>query len=119
MDSPAAPDARGILIYVRLTPKSSTARMGGAVRHAGKAVLKAYVTAAPEDGKANAALVQTIAGWLSVPKSTVTVASGQKSRIKSVLVAGDTSALLGKLSKLLAASTETNATSKTQGKDNG
>jgi uncharacterized protein (TIGR00251 family) len=114
MDIPAAPDAHGILIHVRLTPKSSAARIGGAERHGEKAVLRAYVAAPPEDGKANAALVQTIAAWLGVPKSTVTVASGQKSRIKSVLVTGDSAALLGRLGKLLAVSAEGTATSKTQ-----
>ena len=107
MDLPAAPDAHGIVIHVRLTPKSGAARIAGAADHGGKLVLKAYVTATPEDGKANAALTALIAGWLSVPKSKVTVASGQKSRLKSVGVAGDTKALIAKIELLLAGLTAT------------
>jgi uncharacterized protein (TIGR00251 family) len=121
MDIPAAPDAQGIVIHVRLTPKSSAARIAGAGRHGEKPVLRAYVTAPPEDGKANAALAHTIASWLGVPKSAVTVASGQKSRLKSVLVAGDSAALLEKLNRLLAGSAEGTSPSKAKakGKHNG
>jgi uncharacterized protein (TIGR00251 family) len=119
MDIPAAPGAQGIMIYVRLTPKSSAARIAGTGRHGEDVVLKAYVTAPPEDGKANAALVHMIAVWLGVPKSTVTVASGQKSRLKSVLVTGDSTALLGKLSKLLASSADGASPSKTKGMHDG
>ncbi len=101
MEIPAAPDAHGIVIHVRLTPKSGAARIAGAAHHGEKPVLKAYVTAAPEDGKANAALTALIAGWLGVPKSKVTVASGQKSRLKSVAVEGDPVELMAKVELLL------------------
>ncbi|MBI4724488.1 MAG: YggT family protein [Rhodomicrobium sp.] len=43
-----------------------------------------------------------IFGWLGVPKSKVAVAAGQKSRLKSVAVEGDTNALLAKVEALLA-----------------
>jgi uncharacterized protein len=119
MDVPATPDAQGILIHVRLTPKSSTARIAGAARHGADAVLKAYVTAPPEDGKANTALLHMIAAWLGVPKSAVTVASGQKSRLKSVRVAGDSAALLGRVGELLANSSGSGAPSAAKDKHNG
>ena len=57
MDIPATANAHGIVIHVRLTPRSGGARIAGAERRGEKAVLKIYVTAPPEDGKANAALV--------------------------------------------------------------
>lgn len=101
MESPAASDANGIVIHVRLTPKSSSARIAGAGMHGDKPVLKAYVTSPPEDGKANAALTVLIAAWLGVPKSTVAVASGQKSRLKAVTVAGNSAGLLAKVKLLL------------------
>ena len=107
MKIPAAPDAQGLAIHVRLTPKSGSERIAGVERHGDKPVLKAYVTAPPEDGKANAALTALIAGWLGVPKSRVTVASGQKSRLKSVAVAGDPGALIAKVELLLAGLPET------------
>ncbi len=101
MEIPAALDVHGLLIHVRLTPRSRAARIAGVERYGGKPVLKAHVTVPPEDGKANAALTQMIAGWLGVPKSSVTVAAGQKSRLKSILVTGDGGALLGSLTALL------------------
>jgi uncharacterized protein len=119
MEIPAASDTRGIVIHVRLTPKSGAPRIAGAGRHGEEAVLKAYVTAPPEDGKANAALVQMVAHWIGVPKSAVSVLSGQKSRLKSVLVAGDSAALLGKLKQLLRGTTESTLPSAAKGKHNG
>ena len=104
MDLPAARAANGIVIHVRLTPKSSAARIAGAELHGDKPVLKAHVTAPPEDGKANAALTVLIAGWLGVPKSKVTMAAGQKSRLKTVAVAGDPLELIAKVELLLAES---------------
>src|SRR5262249_49723697 len=98
---------------------SSAARIAGAGRHGEKSVLTAYVTAPPEDGKANAALVQAIASWLDVPKSSVMVTSGQKSRLKSVLVAGDSAALLGKIGELLKGCAGSASPSKAKGKQNG
>jgi uncharacterized protein YggU (UPF0235/DUF167 family) len=56
-------------------------------------VLKARVRAVPEAGRANEALETLIAKWLGVPKSTVTIALGGKSRLKQVAVGGDAEAL--------------------------
>jgi uncharacterized protein len=100
---PATAKPDGVVLHVRLTPKSSAARIAGAEDRGGKPVLKAYVTAPPEDGKANAALVALVAHWLGVPKSTVSMAAGQKSRLKSVSVGGDAAKLIEKISALLAA----------------
>ena len=51
-------------------------------------VLKIRLAAPPVDGKANAALLAFIAERLWVPKSAVTLKSGQTSRRKVVEVAG-------------------------------
>jgi uncharacterized protein YggU (UPF0235/DUF167 family) len=42
------------------------------------------IAAAPEDGKANACLIAFLAKMLGVPKSAVTLKSGEKSRLKTV-----------------------------------
>ncbi|MGO8954109.1 MAG: DUF167 family protein [Rhodomicrobium sp.] len=102
MEIPASAGANGIVIHVRLTPKSGAEKIAGVELHGEKPVLKAHVTAPPEDGKANAALILLIARWLGVPKSKVTMAAGQKSRLKSVSVAGDAEDLMQRLGKLLA-----------------
>lgn len=50
--------------------------------------LKRSVTAAPERGKANAAVEVLLAGALGVPASSVTVVAGHNARRKWVEIAG-------------------------------
>ncbi len=52
--------------------------------------LKVSVTAAPEQGKANKALVQTLAKGLGFKKSQVEIVSGETSRDKRFLFSGVT-----------------------------
>ena len=63
--------------------------------------LKVRVRAVPEDGAANAALVKTLAAWLGVPKSSVAVLAGAKSRLKAVHVAGGETDLSARLTRRL------------------
>ena len=49
-------------------------------------ILKAYVKAAPDKGKANRALVELIAREYKVKKNEVTIVSGLSSRNKTVKV---------------------------------
>jgi len=85
--------SEGVMLKVRLTPKSSRDAVVGIEIFGGEAVLKARVRAVPEDGRANAALEQLIAHWLKVPPSSVSVAQGGKSRIKQISVEGDAETL--------------------------
>jgi uncharacterized protein (TIGR00251 family) len=102
-DLPISERAGGAAIHVRLTPKSSATKVHGVERHGNKLFLKVGVTAPPEDGKANAALLAAIAAWLDVPKSKVSLEAGQKSRMKSVFIAAEANRLRQKLAQLLAA----------------
>ncbi len=103
MDLPATRTAEGIALQVWLTPKSSSARVEGAADRGGRTVLKVLVTAAPEDGKANAALLAVLAEWLGLPKSSLSIQAGHKSRLKAVLVAGRPDELLKEVTLLLGA----------------
>ena len=85
--------ADGLILKVRLTPKSSQDRIEGISPFDDETVLKARVRAVPEKGKANSALLKLVAGWLGIPASSVSLASGGKSRLKSVQVSGDGAAL--------------------------
>lgn len=79
----------GVRFAVRLTPKGGrNAVMGWDVGSDGRHYLKVRVAAAPEGGKANAALIALLAKTLEVPKSAVTIASGETSRLKQLNVAG-------------------------------
>jgi hypothetical protein len=77
--------AGGVMLSVRLTPKSGRDEIVG-IEAFGK-------DAAPEAGRANEALERLIARWLKVPPSFVSVALGGKSRAKQVLVEGDAGTL--------------------------
>lgn len=83
----------GIVLPVRLTPKSGRDEIVGIEDFGDEAVLKARVRAAPEAGRANEALERLIAHWLRVPPSSVAVTQGGKSRSKQVLIEGDAETL--------------------------
>ncbi len=83
----------GIELRVRLTPKSSQDRVEGIEPTADGPAVKARVRAVPEDGEANAALEALVAEWLGVPRQSVEVTGGGKSRVKVLTVAGDGVAL--------------------------
>lgn len=59
----------------------------------GGQVLKVRVRAAPEGGKANAALIETVSEWLGVPKTSISLKAGATSRIKTLSVAGESGEL--------------------------
>lgn len=56
-------------------------------------VLRAAVTAAPEDGKANAAVIGLLAAAWRVPKSAISLKQGAAARNKAFFVAGEPVAL--------------------------
>jgi uncharacterized protein (TIGR00251 family) len=51
--------------------------------------LQARVTAPPDKGKANEALIALVARAFAVPKSSVKIVSGDTSRLKTLEIAGD------------------------------
>ncbi len=98
--------AAGLELRVRLTPKSAHDRIEGIEQTADGPAMKARVRAVPEDGKANAALEALVAAWLGVPKRSVGVTGGPKSRIKTLTIAGDTSDLAAKVQGAIAAGSD-------------
>jgi uncharacterized protein YggU (UPF0235/DUF167 family) len=98
---PFARTATGLRIAARLTPKAGEDRIDGVTElSSGDAVLSVRVRSAPEDGRANAALEKLVAAALGLPKSSVAVTAGHKSRLKQVTVTGDPAALLDAAGRL-------------------
>jgi len=88
----------GLRVRVRLTPKAARVDIRGIEADAaGRARLKVHVTAAPEKGKANAALLKALAKAWSLPVRELSLVSGQSNREKVILVAGEPAALSGRL----------------------
>lgn len=84
----------GIRVAVKLTPKAShDAVLGLGCDADGSTALRVAVTAPPEHGKANAALIKLLAKAWRIPKSSISIASGATSRHKTVLVAGERPAI--------------------------
>lgn len=92
----------GIVVSVRLTPRSSCDAVDGLERHGTAQFLKARVRAVADKGKANAALEKLIAGWIGVPRSRVKLERGGKSRLKVVSISGDAADLEKKLNAAIA-----------------
>ncbi len=69
-----------VKVHPRARKNVITGELGGA--------LKLSITSPPIDGRANQACIEFFAKLLKVPRSSVTIASGQSSRNKVVRVAG-------------------------------
>jgi uncharacterized protein YggU (UPF0235/DUF167 family) len=95
--------AGGLRLRVRLTPKSSSDTVLGVEQTAVGSALKVKVRAVPEKGSANAALERLVADWLGLARRDVTLDTGSKSRVKTILVAGDGSVLSQRAAMLLLA----------------
>ena len=76
---------QGWEMVVRLTPKASHTKIGDiAVDADGQPYLKVYVTAVPEDNKANKALLALLSKTFHLPKSSLHIISGLTDRRKVI-----------------------------------
>jgi len=92
----------GVTLRIRVTPKSSKDVVERLEDTAQGPALKVRVRAVPDKGAANAAVVETVANWLGVPKSLVSLASGSTSRLKCLAIAGNGAVLCAELERRLA-----------------
>ena len=84
----ATPD--GLIVAVRATPRGGRDAIAGYGEDAdGAPHLRIRIAAPPVDGAANAALVRLIAKAAGARRSDVSLISGEGSRLKRLLIAGD------------------------------
>ena len=77
-------------LHLRVTPNAGADRIEGVEQRGdGSSVLRLRVAAVPDKGRANAAVIALLSRTLEVPKSAVSVISGETARLKTVAVAGD------------------------------
>lgn len=76
--------ADGVVIPVRVTPRGGRSAIEGI----SDGVLQVRLAAPPVEGAANTALLALLAAALHVPKSTLSLASGARSRQKLVQIRG-------------------------------
>lgn len=86
---------QGIVLVVRVSPNASREGVGGIWRGADagnravEAALQVKVRAQPQDGMANKAVIAVLAQALGVARSTLSIISGPKDRLKQVLLEGE------------------------------
>jgi hypothetical protein len=100
---PYAPVPEGVRVFVRLQPKARREGIEGIVTEPdGRVALKVAVTAPPESGKANAALIALLGKSWRLPKSAIEIVGGATDRRKTLLLRGDLASLQATLSAFLA-----------------
>ena len=73
-----------VVITVRVIPRATRSQIAGTRNDA----LLVRLSAPPVDGAANAELIDVLSDALGVPRRSVTLVSGERSRSKRVRVAG-------------------------------
>lgn len=92
------PVADGIRLRLKVAPKARRTAIGDIMADAdGAPVLKVTVTAAPEDGKANAAVIALLAKEWGVAKTAISVVSGATDRRKLVEIRGQPEELAARI----------------------
>lgn len=71
---------------VTVTPKASSNRIKQDHKPDGSTEIRVYVTTAPEDGKANKAVIDLLAEALDIPKSSLIITHGLSTRRKTVKI---------------------------------
>jgi uncharacterized protein (TIGR00251 family) len=84
MDSPHSKARDGIIIEVKVAPRSSKRGIVGVVDN----ILKVKLTAPPVDGAANEQLIELLAEKYGVKKSDIIILRGGTSRRKTVKIMG-------------------------------
>jgi uncharacterized protein YggU (UPF0235/DUF167 family) len=82
-------DGGDLLLALRLSPGARREGLGGLWADAdGAHWLSASVRAVAEKGRANGALIALVADLLDIPKSTISLESGDTNRLKRVRIKG-------------------------------
>lgn len=77
---------KGVLLHVRLTPKSDKNKIKGIICDAqNKFYLAIYINALPEDGKANKELIKFMSKRMSIKSQAISL-KGEHSRIKQLFI---------------------------------
>ena len=99
MEAPFVPVRDGLRVALKVMPRAGHDRIGE-VAADGCIRLKVAVTAPPEGGKANKALIRLLAKQLGVAPGAVTIVAGETQRRKRLRIAGESEALAARLGKI-------------------
>lgn len=74
-----------VLLNIKVTPKASKSRFGNVFNNS----VKIFVTAAPESGQANKAVLELISGALKMSKSSIRICKGLTDQNKIIEIIGN------------------------------
>lgn len=81
---PLQESAKGVTFAVKVHPRARKNAITGTVGDA----LKLALTAPPVEGKANQAVIEFFAELFAIPRSSVTITSGETNRNKVIRISG-------------------------------
>ncbi|HEY5710305.1 MAG TPA: DUF167 domain-containing protein [Allosphingosinicella sp.] len=88
---PIAADGKDVRLAIKVSPRASKTALAGQIEDAdGRKRIAIRLAAPPVDGAANKALIAFLAAELRVPRSSITILSGDSGRRKTVAIAGIT-----------------------------
>ena len=103
-DGPLSLARNGVRVAIRLTPRAKANRIIAVTGGVGRSrTLKATVTAPPEKGRANEALLSLLASAWHLPRHDLAIIAGAANRQKIVQISGDPQRLFGRLGSLISA----------------
>jgi uncharacterized protein (TIGR00251 family) len=74
------------VIYVKLTPKASSNRIGNYTNINGVQTLNVYITSVPEYNKANNHMIKLLSDYFNCNASSISIIKGSKSRYKTIII---------------------------------
>lgn len=90
MKTPLDEISGGVRLFIRLQPGASSNKLEGLIEDVNGLVrLKARVTAIPEKGKANKALLKLLSKNFKIAASYMEIISGETDRNKTILIASE------------------------------
>ena len=92
----------GIVLAIRVTPKAASNAIAG-LQTVGdnRTALQIRVTAPPDKGKANSAVITLLAKQFGFAKSALTIVTGETSRDKQINIAGKPGTILREIAGYL------------------
>ncbi len=92
----------GIKLFIKVSPKASANLIRGVEAVSdNQTAVKILVTAVPEEGKANKAVINLLAKMLKLPKSDMCVIQGETSKVKTLLIKGDQTHIISKIEGMI------------------
>lgn len=94
---PISQQKNGIKFSVKVIPNASK----NEIICTEEGLIKIKITVPPVEGKANTKCIEFLSDILRIPKTSISIVSGQTSKNKTIFIEGDTDILFNKISEII------------------